>query len=81
MQPLRRHFGALFVCAAGAALLACGTQFVWEQRLGHHSFWLKLGEVFVPMLAATLVYFAIAFGFRIPFAQDVVNLLRKRFRV
>jgi len=80
MQPLRRHLGALFLCAAGAALLARGTQFMWEQRLGHHSFGLKLGEVFVPMLAAALVYFAIAFGFRVPFAQDVVNLLRKRFR-
>jgi hypothetical protein len=37
--------------------------------------------VFVPMAGATLIYFGIAFAVRIPFAHDVVSLLRKRVRV
>lgn len=78
MQSLRHHLGALVVCSAGAALLAWGAKFMWEQKLGHQTFWLKTGEVFVPMLGATLVYFAIAFAFRVPFAHDFLKVLRRR---
>ena len=80
MGALRRHLLALLVCAAAAAAFAWGGRVWWEQKLGHGNFWLKLGEVFVPMLAASLVYFAAAFTFRIPFAHDCVALLQKRLR-
>jgi putative peptidoglycan lipid II flippase len=81
MSTLRRHFIALLVASAAAAAVAWGTQFVWEQRLGHETFWPKLGHVFVPMCVASLVYFAAAFSLRVPFAHDFITLLRKRLRV
>jgi len=81
MEPLRKHLVALFVCTAAAAALAWGTKYFWEQNLGHETFWLKLGEVFVPMVLATLLYFGAAFTLRLPFAHDVMALLRKRARI
>jgi hypothetical protein len=41
---------------------------------------MKFGEVFVPMLGATLIYFAAAITLRLPFAHDMIALLRKRRR-
>lgn len=81
MQPLRGQLAKLLLCAAVAAVLASGVAHLWNSRLGNATFVLKLGEVFVPMLIATLIYFAIAVAMRIPFAHDLVMLLRKRFRV
>ena len=81
MSALRRHVLALLVCAAAAAVFAWGAARWWELKLGHETFWLKLGAVFAPMLAASAVYFAAAFTFRIPFAHDCVALLRRKLKV
>jgi len=78
MQPLKRHLIALLVCAVAAVLMAWGVKYYWGQKLGHETFWLKVGEVFVPMLNATLVYFVLAFAFRIPLAHDFVKLVLRR---
>ncbi|HEY0550609.1 MAG TPA: murein biosynthesis integral membrane protein MurJ [Verrucomicrobiae bacterium] len=80
MGALRRHFIALLLAGAAAAAVAWGTQFVWEQKLGHRTFWPKLGHVFVPMFVASMAYFGAAFALRVPFANDFVTLLRKRLR-
>jgi putative peptidoglycan lipid II flippase len=66
---------AASLVAALAAWITCGT---WTRSLGHANLWMRLGEVFVPILAATLFYFVVAFALRIPFAHDFVQLLRKR---
>lgn len=81
MKPLQRPLIAGLACAALAAATAWGGRFVWEQRIGHTTFWPQLGHVFVPMAAATLIYFAAAFVLRVPFAHDFIALLRKRLRV
>ncbi|HWN97205.1 MAG TPA: murein biosynthesis integral membrane protein MurJ, partial [Methylomirabilota bacterium] len=78
MAELRRHLFAFVLCAVAAAAVAWGGQYLWEQRLGHQTLWLQLGQVFAPMVAATAVYFGIAFAFRIPFAHEFLKLLRKR---
>lgn len=80
-QELRRHLAPLAACALAAALAAWGLRLVWEQRLGHHTLWTRLGEVFVPMTIATLLYFGIAFVFRNPFAHDFVALMRRKVRL
>ena len=52
---------------------------VWDLRLGHTTLWLKMGEVFLPMLAASLIYFGLSFWLKVPFAHDLMRLvLRKR---
>jgi len=39
---------------------------------------LKLGEVFVPMIAATVVYFALGLWFKIPSAAEMLRLLQRQ---
>jgi putative peptidoglycan lipid II flippase len=78
---LRTHVVALIPCAIAAIGLAWSIRAFWESRLGHATFILKLGEVFVPMTIATLAYFIVAIAFRIPFAHDFLALIRKRLRI
>lgn len=80
LAELRRPFLALLACSAAAAGAAWVSTWYWEGRLGHGNFWLKVGAVFAPMTAAGLVYFALAFALRVPFAQDVLKLARRRRR-
>jgi hypothetical protein len=44
--------------------------------MGHHHLWLRMGEVFVPITAASLVYFAIAVVFRTGHANELIGLFR-----
>ena len=81
MEALRQPALALLVCGALAALTGWGTSAIWEQRLGHGSFALKVGAVFAPMLAASLIYFGAAFALRVPFTQEFVALIRRKLRV
>ena len=80
-SALKSHITALIPCALAAVGLAWSIRVFWESRLGHATFILKLGEVFVPMTVATLAYFGVAIAFRIPFAHDFVALIRKRLRL
>jgi len=75
---LRRHVSALLVSGAVAAIVAWGTSAWWARRLGHETLPFQAGEVFVPMFAAAVFYFALALAFRIPFAADLSALLRRR---
>jgi hypothetical protein len=54
---------------------------LWEQQLGHRTLPLRIGEVFVPMILATLFYFGMAFALRVPYAQELMAFLRKRARL
>lgn len=81
LEPLRKPALSLLVCGGVAALAAWGASVVWENRLGHATFAHKTGAVFVPMLAATLVYFAAAFALRVPFTQEFVTLIRRRLKL
>jgi putative peptidoglycan lipid II flippase len=69
----------------GAAVLAGGVAWfivrAWTNRIGHGSFILQLGETFVPMLTAALVYFGVAFWLKVPYARDLLALVRRRQRV
>ena len=60
---LRKQLGVLLGGAVLAGALAWGLAFFWSARLGHGSFVLRLGEVFVPMTFASLVYLGIAAAF------------------
>jgi putative peptidoglycan lipid II flippase len=50
----------------------------WTTRLGHDTFVLKLGEVFVPMLAAAALYLAICVWLRVPYARDILGVFRRK---
>jgi putative peptidoglycan lipid II flippase len=52
----------------------------WDGAMGHVSFAAKLGGVFVPLTLATLTYSGIALLARVPAAQELAALIRRRFR-
>ncbi|MGP8200339.1 MAG: murein biosynthesis integral membrane protein MurJ [Limisphaerales bacterium] len=68
------------LAAAGliAALIAWFGRQLWTSQLSHATLVLKLGEVFVPMIAATVVYFALGLWFKIPSAGEILRLLQRQ---
>ena len=61
-----------------AGLTAWVGRLWWEGHLGHATLLLKLGEVFLPMIAATLVFFALGLWFKIPSAGEMLRLVLRQ---
>jgi putative peptidoglycan lipid II flippase len=61
-----------------AALTAWFGRLLWDRHLGHTTLPLKLGEVFVPMIAATIIFFVSGLMFKIPSAGEMLRLLQRR---
>lgn len=74
---LRRETALLFPAALLAVVTVWSASRAWENMLGHGSLVLKLGSVFVPMLAAAAVYFGAAWLLKYPAAREIGGLLRK----
>jgi putative peptidoglycan lipid II flippase len=66
----------LAVAGLIAGLLAWNGRLLWEGWLSHATLALKLGEVFVPMIVATAVYFALGLWFKIPSADEMLRLIQ-----
>jgi putative peptidoglycan lipid II flippase len=81
---LWNHSLALVGIGLAAAAVAVAGSRSWENYLGHGSFALKLGAVFVPMSLAAAIYFGGAWWLHIPYADDMIGLLpgpiRRRFQ-
>jgi len=77
-NDLLKHIPGLL----GAALLAGAAAWAvlrpWTSRFGFETFALQLGQTFLPMLAATVVYFAVSFWLKVPYTRDVLALARRR---
>jgi putative peptidoglycan lipid II flippase len=67
---------ALAGLAAGAA--AWTLRLLWFHHFGHATLALKLGEVFLPMTAATALYFALTLWWKVASAHEIAGLLRGR---
>ncbi len=63
-----------------AGLTAWGIRRVWENNIGHFNLTLRLGEVFVPMIAATAVYFALSLLLNAGSAREMLQLVVARAR-
>jgi putative peptidoglycan lipid II flippase len=59
-----------------AGLLAWTGRWWWGGHLGHATLALKLGEVFVPMIIATVVYFSLGMWLKIPSAGEIFRLVK-----
>jgi putative peptidoglycan lipid II flippase len=79
-QTLRRHFPAMLGAAVCAGALAWWLANLWGRRWGHDTLPLRLGEVFLPMLAGTLVYFGLNWWLKVPFLQECLAQLPGRRR-
>ena len=90
VYALRRRLGHLdlsrlrgtLVPAIGAVVVAgavaWGLRHWWVGAVGHVGVVTRLGEVFVPIAGATLVYFAITWKFRVAAALEMGNMVLKR---
>ena len=63
------------VCAGGVAWGLCRW---WGLHFGHAGLWQRMGEVFLPMFAASLAYLGLSLWLRIPSAHDLIHLVIKR---
>ena len=67
-----------------AAIVAGGVAFwlsrLWEGKLGHSGFWVRLGAVMIPGAAAGAIYWALAMAARVPAAREITDLLLQKFR-
>ena len=73
---LRAQLPALLGAGIVAGAVAYGVRVAWEKNLGHAALPFKLGEVFVPMLAAAGVYLALGFWLKVPFVKDVLRMFK-----
>jgi putative peptidoglycan lipid II flippase len=65
------------VCAGG---VAWGLARWWEVHVGHATLWQRMGEVFLPMLAASAVYLGLSLWLKVPSAQELFELAARRRR-
>ncbi len=81
MQSLRETtLRPLTFAAILAGVVAwCGWNY-WERTLGHETLALKIGEVFVPAIAAGLTYGIIALVFKVPAAKEMLEFAFARFK-
>ncbi|MDB6023405.1 MAG: putative lipid flippase MurJ [Pedosphaera sp.] len=82
---LRQMLWPIFVAGIFAAVTAWLAGRQWDKLFGHAGLAMRLGAVFVPMTAASLVYWMIAVWFKVPPAIEMgalvlqkLPLLRKR---
>jgi putative peptidoglycan lipid II flippase len=68
----------LAVAGLAAGLLAWGIRWIWQNHVGHATLPLKLGEVFLPMIAATALYFALSWWMKISSAREMIALVAAR---
>lgn len=80
MGPVLRMLPALVGSAVVAGVIAWGLARIWTQRLGHGTLLLKLGEVFVPIAAASAVYLALNLWLKTGYADDLRQLVLGRLR-
>ncbi len=69
---------ALAALGLAAGLVAWNGRLLWDTHLGHAGLLMRLGEVFAPMTAASLIYFALGWWLNIPSAREMIRLVAAR---
>jgi hypothetical protein len=72
------QFPLLGAIGLAAGLTAWGIRAVWQSHLGHFNLALRMGEVFVPMIAATAVYFGLSLWLKAGSAREILQLVAAR---
>ena len=76
MQSLLGSIVPLLVATAVAGILAWWGWRTWEGALGHGNFWFKLGAVFVPAIAAAILYWLATLAMKVPAAKEMLDFVR-----
>jgi putative peptidoglycan lipid II flippase len=80
MKETVAQLPALAAAALAAALTARRGALLWQDHFGHASLLPRLGEVFLPMTAATAIYFAFSWWMNIPSAREMIGLVAARMK-
>jgi putative peptidoglycan lipid II flippase len=80
MAPLFATFLPLTVAGIAAGMVAWFGWRFWENSLGHETIPLKIGAVFVPAIAAGLIYGILALAFKVPAAKEMLEFAFARFK-
>jgi len=78
LQAVRQQLLSIIGAAVAAGIAAYAVRIAWARWFGHATLAPRLGEVFLPMIAATLVYVGISLLMKVSYAHDVMRLLRRR---
>ena len=78
LRRLRRESGWVALAAIVSGAAAWGVLAGWEARFGAASTGARLGAVFVPMLAAGLVYGGVTWWMPLAPAREIAGILRER---
>jgi putative peptidoglycan lipid II flippase len=74
MDEMTAQYPRLAIAGLIAGGAAWTGRLLWTGHLGHHSLALKLGEVFVPMIVATVLYFGAGLVLKIPSAGEILRM-------
>ncbi len=77
---LARSLSPLAAAGLLTGMIAWGVMLLWERRLGHAGFLLRLGEVFVPAAAAGGAYLAATWFLRIGYGHEAMEMLARKVR-
>ena len=77
---LWRNMAASLAAAVLAGEVAYCLRVYWELHIGHATFSHRLGEVFVPMTCAGLLYLGVTLWLKVPGAHDILGMLGKRVK-
>lgn len=80
LAQLRRNLPSLLGAAVAAGAAAWWAARLWANQFGHANLSTRVGEVFLPMTAASLVYFGLAWWLKVPFLDDIKNMIPGRLR-
>jgi putative peptidoglycan lipid II flippase len=80
LADLMRHLPSLLGSAFVAGVVAWSLAGYWTRQFGHANLWTRIGEVFLPMTAASLIYFGLAWWLKVPFLKDLGNMVPGRLR-
>jgi putative peptidoglycan lipid II flippase len=80
MKEIVAQLPALAAAGLTAGLVAWRGALLWQDHVGHASLLPRLGEVFLPMTAATAVYFALSWWMNITSAREMIGLVAARVK-
>lgn len=75
MEDLRATFTPLIIAGVLAGLIAWGGWWLWEHLLGHHNLALKIGAVFGPAIAASIIYWFVGIMADIPASHEILRFI------
>jgi hypothetical protein len=78
MTETAAQWPALAAIGLAAGMAAWTAQLLWQNHFGHASLGPRLGEVFLPMLLATALYFGLSLWLKVGSARELLHLVASR---